>query len=675
MFVGVVAALASAATRRWAAGALVVAAVASGWAASARVEATLNGYLPEGVIVLAGSVADEPLPGATGGRLVLKPDHRLADGIWLREVLPPIAVTTRRSGTLPTAGDRVVVRGALEAYPGRVRGDPVAGRIARASLEIVSGSSNPLFSVGNMLRRRVAAHLGREADPASALLSGFLIGDTSGLATGDTEALRRAGLSHFVAVSGSNVALFLAGWWLLTAPIAARPRVRAALGLVGLGVFVVVTRWEPSVVRAAVMAGIVLAGRLVGMPIDAWTALGAAVTGLLLMSGDLAASVGFQLSVFATAGVLAGAGVFAGRSPKWAWTALAATLSAQVAVMPLLLVHFGTVPLLSPLANLAAAPVVSASTVLGGVGVVSGWTPFLGPALVAANVVLSIARVASGWPQLGPVGVAGAGIVVVLVRWRRIRPLLAAFSVVALFVVAVPGGAPQRPTVTFLDVGQGDAVLLRDESGTVVLVDGGRDPAVLRSALRGHGVTHIDLLVVTHGDTDHAGGIEELVGRTPVGRIWIPDQPDLGPILPGVIAAAVERGIPVERLRTGPRVAIGRFGIRVLGPGRRYASLNDGSLVLWVESGGRSILLAGDIEGIAQRELPTLRPDILLVPHHGSATSDTDWLTATAGPDVVLSVGENTYGHPSGLVLDALRESEARIWSTMEMGDISFALE
>ena len=153
---------------------------------------------------------------------------------------------------------------------------------------------------------------------------------------------------------------------------ATSPRLRSVLGLVGLVIFVVVTRWEPSVVRAAAMAGLILSGRALALPLDAWTALGVAVAGLLLFSGDLSVSVGFQLSVAATCGVLVGARLFADRRPKWLWSALGATLSAQVAVVPLLLLHFQTVPLLAPLANLMAAPVVTIATIFGGVGVLSG---------------------------------------------------------------------------------------------------------------------------------------------------------------------------------------------------------------------------------------------------------------------------------------------------------------
>lgn len=673
--VGLVVAVALVAGRRLVVAVLLLASLLSGWAAATRVEATLAAVVPAGPVVLSGRVADEPVPGPGGVRFVLVPEQRQTAGTWKTVDLPPVAVAPRSEQYLPTAGDHVLVRGSLRAAPGRVRGDPVAGRISGASVAFLAESNNPVFSVGNALRRRVAGRLEKGDNPATAsLLRGFLIGDTSGLAADDAEALRRAGLSHFVAVSGSNVALFLAGWWLVTAPIATRPRARAALGLAGLAVFVVVTRWEPSVVRAAAMAGLVLGGRLLGVPVDAWTALGSATAGLLLLSGDLATSVGFQLSVFATAGVLVGAGMFRTRRPRWLWTALGATLSAQAAVVPLLLIHFGTVPLLSPVANLAAAPLVTMATVLGGVGVVAGWDLLVEPGLAAAGAVLHIARTASDWPQLGHGGVAGLAGVVWLMRWRSMRPIVAAAGLVTLLAVCAPGSAPNATTITFLDVGQGDAVLLQDESGASVLVDGGREPRVLHDALKRHGVRRLDLLVVTHGDADHAGGLQDIVARVPVGRIWVPDQPQLGEIVPGVLDAAARLGITVHRVRAGPSLRLGGFAFTVLGPARRYASPNDGSIVLWVEVGDRTVLLPGDIEAVAQRELPPLQPDIMLVPHHGSGTTDLVWLRATLGAHAVISVGENSYGHPAPEVLTTLAESGATVWITEDVGDVSVRL-
>jgi competence protein ComEC len=443
---------------------------------------------------------------------------------------------------------------------------------------------------------------------------------------------------------------------------------------VGLVVFVVATRWEASVVRASVMAGMVLGGAAAGIAIDAWVALGGAVAVLLLVSGHLAADVGFQLSVAATLGILVGAGLFGDKRPRWLWTPLGATVAAQAAVVPILLLHFGTVPLLSPVANLVAGPFVAAATVVGAVGVFTGLGAVVAVGSALAGAVLAIAHLAAGWPQLGVVGATAAVVAGVAAGRAPLRPwiVLGATIVLATPLVLQPG-PPSVATVTFVDVGQGDAVLVRDPSGLVAVIDGGRDPVAFDDALRRYGVRKIDLLVVTHGDDDHVGGLREVFDRVAVGRMWVPKHPDLGPILHDLVDEAMALGIPVDRVVAGRRIGLGQISVATLGPRRRYSSQNDGSVVLWVAA-GRTVLLAGDAEAAAQRDLPELDPDVLLVPHHGSSTTDLDWLERTLDDVAVISVGPNTYGHPTPEIMEVLRESGAEIHVTRDEGDVSIPI-
>jgi competence protein ComEC len=641
----------------------------SGAAAGARSDATLSAAVPEGPIAFTAVVVED---GSSQRAAVVRPEARLEDGqrsVWRG---PPLAVDLSAEQVL-VAGERVMVEGLARSAPGRVRGEPVAGRVRAHRLERL-GSVGPLFAVGNAVRGRVAETLPGDS-AAQALLVGFLIGDTSRLSDRDLDALRRSGLTHFVAVSGSNVALFLAAWWILTAPLGFGSRRRFLIGLVGLLVFVVVTRWEASVLRAATMAGLVMGGAAAGVAVDGWMALGATVSVLLLVSGDLALNIGFQLSVAATAGIMLGAGSAKGRHPRWVWTILAAAVSAQLAVLPILLWHFGTVPLLSPVANLLAAPLVSAATVIGGVAAATGWAPLVALASMLAGLVLGIARLAASWPQLGVGAVLALGAFGLLALNRRLRPALTALGAAALAVMTIGaaftgGGA----TVTFLDVGQGDAILLRSE-GRVALVDGGRDPLLLAAALRSHRVGRIDLLVVTHGDIDHVGGFDGILADHGVGRLWVPAYGDPGEVLAGLIEQALGAGVVVQAVDArSPPYRLGTIEIHPLGPRRRYAADNDGSIVLWVAA-AMTVLLAGDAEAIAQGELPALRPDIMLVPHHGAGTTDLAWLAETLGDMAVVSVGDNNYGHPTPEIMAVLEAAGVEVLVTREQGDVTIGLE
>ncbi len=661
----------------WVSAALMVVAAWAGWMGAERRAATLAAEVPTGPITMIGRVLDDPRPSATGLRFPLRPEAIEAGRDRVSWRGPGLAVYGSEEvvGTAALqAGDVARVTGRLGAGGGWLRGDPVAGRLIARSVSRVATAGDPLFRAGNLLRSRVHAGLERFAGRAEAgLLAGFLIGDVRALPAPDGEALRLAGLSHFVAVSGSNVALFLAAWWIAAGPLGWTPRRRALIGLAGLAVFVVVTRWEPSVVRAAVMAGLVLAGRLLGVALGPWTALGGAVTVLLLISPELIADVGFQLSVAATAGVVFGAGMFPDRRPRWAWTALAATISAQAAVAPLLLVHFGTVPLFAPLANVIAAPLVALSTSLGGIGVLTGLVPITEAGLLPARLVLGVARAAVDLPQLGAVEVSvGVGILA-LGLVRRLRPLVALLTAVGVAAVTLmPGALPQGSQLEVLDVGQGDAILLRDQHGTVVLVDGGPDGRLLRSELRRRGIRRIDLLVVTHQHADHVTGLDGLAEFVRVDRAWLHDEDE---VLVALASQLTSSGSFVETPAVGWHARVGEFDLEVLGPRRRYAGPNDQSMVIRAVAGGTSVLLSGDIEVVAQRELGPEPADVLKVPHQGAATTDLDWLAASAPRIAVISVGPNDFGHPSPEVIETLERAGAVVFRTDRDGSVLIRLD
>lgn len=638
--------------------------------------------MPVAVAVAAGLLAGvasarPPTPVPAAGRLVV--EGRVGTDPVAGRVVVRAGAAFSVTGPVEglAVGDTVRVAGSFRPRPHRVGRTAVVGELAAVEVIRLRGSGDPALWIGNLVRRRVGAVFGGGRDD-DALLRGFLVGDTTGLDPVSHDELRRAGLVHLVAVSGSNVALFLTGWWIVTYPLAVRPRTRAVVGLVGLAVFAAATRWEPSVLRASTMAAVVLVFPVLGAVVDAWAALGIAVGILVLAAPDLTGSVGFQLSVAATAGVLAGAVPGSGGPVRrWVVAALRTSLAAQVAVAPILLWRFGTVPLLAPVANLVAVPVAAVGTVLGALAALGGFPPLVAVARVPARLVLELASAAASWPQLDPVQAAGVGILLLAWRIPGCRPLVVG-GLVGLAVVGLLGGPapPPVPEVVFLDVGQGDAVLLVDPEGTVVAVDGGADPVRWHRALLRRGIGRIDLLVATHGDLDHVGGLAGVFGRREIGRLWYPEHPELGPTLEALVADARALGVAAEPAPVGATVRVGRFRIEVLGPRRRYRSQNDGSVVLLVSVEETSVLLAGDVEAVAQRELPPVHPDVLLVPHHGAETSDLEWLAATVGRRAVISVGaENPYGHPGPEVVARLLDAGAAVSLTSRDGDVAFALD
>ena len=633
--------------------------MASGAVVAHRVAAVASVELPAGLKVVTLRVSEDASAASFG--LAVGVITAVDGAPWTGPRVGIASLPTNRTvGSTLTAEARVV--------PGvrRIRDELVAGVVHIRSVLSADETPNPIVSAGNIVRRTVAERYDGN-DPSDGLLSGFLTGDTDRMSASDLESLRLAGLSHFVAVSGSNVALFLGIWWLITAPLSIRRRMRVVIGGVGLLLFAVITRWEPSVVRACVMAATVLASGSLGIPIDPWVALGVAVTALLLASGQLAFSVGFQLSVLATAGVLVGLSFARGREPRWLFVPLFSTVGAQLAVAPLLLAVFDSIPLLAPVTNLMAAPVIAVSTIVGALGVVVPIAADL--ARIGAGTVQTIADMASGGPQLGVLGFAIACVFVCALSVRVIRAPAAAIGAVAL-VAMVPWTHPwpDTPGLTVLDVGQGDAILIQSPDRQSLLMDGGADPRILDRALRRHGVRWVDTVVVSHADDDHAGGLAELIEGGRVGRLVVSAFAEPQEL----VALAAPAGVRIVRVGAGDRLDVGAIRIEVLSPSRRYESDNNGSVVLLVSS-AVSVLLPGDIEAVAQRDLPHVDVDVMVVPHHGSGTTDVGWLADIVGEVAILSYGPNRYGHPHEDIVAALEAEGVQVLRTPD-GDVTVSL-
>jgi competence protein ComEC len=355
-------------------------------------------------VVATGVVAGDPDHGRFQARVLVRIAARGTDRVVLVDAARDAAMHVR--ALVP--GDRVVLTGRLAPlgrapWDRRARRRHAVARLGDAHV-VAFRPGRGVHAVANRVRDVVLRGTAPLAPPSRALVAGFLLGDTRRIAPETITAYRDAGLSHLLAVSGANVAFVLA----LAGPVLRRlglvARTACALSLITL--FAAVTRFEPSVLRASAMAVVALVAAYAGRPAARIRVLAYAAIAVLLADPFLVRSVAFLLSLGASAGIALVGPWFAGhlRGPRALRDALGVSLAAQVGVLPVLLLAFGRVPMVTPLANLAAAPAAEALGVYGLLASgLAGVVPALGPALHVPTALLvawitAVARAAAAIP-------------------------------------------------------------------------------------------------------------------------------------------------------------------------------------------------------------------------------------------------------------------------------------
>ena len=538
------------------------------------------------------------------------------------------------------------------------------------------------------------------------LLMGLALGDDSRLDPVLERDFRATGLSHLLVVSGGNVAMVLAPMVALGAALRWSRWPRFALGLGTVAFFVVLTGAEPSVMRAGVMAGLALIGVLLGRPRSTGSILAGAVLVLLVVDPALVWSVGFQLSVAATASMVALATPISQRLrflPGPLSLAAGATLAAQVGVTPLLLFYFHEVPVSTVAANVLAFPAVAPALLLGLAAAMVGIVvPAAGHAIsilalvpmrYLETVADRLARAPIPWITGGgaPTLVLGLGLAVVLAWWLRAgrrlprRALVGVLAALPLLVWtnAISAGPPEALTVRFFDVGQGDAALLTSPAGVTILVDGGPDPAQVATELAALGVKRLDLVVASHPHADHVVGLPAVLARFPVGLLLEPGCRDDSPDGAALDQAAASERIAVRHPRAGDVLRVGDVRLEILSPDRCWtgteSDTNNDAIVLRASLGEDAVLFATEPEEPAQQVLldegVDLHADVVKVPHHGAATSVEPFFEAVGAEVAVVSVGPNTYGHPVPEVLEWIRATGAQVVRTDRAGTVTVTFE
>ncbi len=570
----------------------------------------------------------------------------------------------------------------------------------------------------------------------AALARSFVLGADERIDERTRESFRRSGLSHLLAVSGQNVALLalLALPVLAALGIPFRARLIWVLGLIV--VYVSLAGADPSIQRAGVMGALTVLATLVGRRPSSFYALALAAIVTLAVNPRIAADIGWQLSFAAVLGILLLAGALreaiTARIGARAWRraladGAAITVAATIATAPLIAYHFGALSSTTLLANLLALPAVAPAMWLGMLVAAAGQVPgFPVEVLNQLNALLLgyIGQVATwcgrpSWAYLhvrmggGGLAVSYLGLSVAallamrIARRRRLSALRrrgraaawpkrrvgrdssrqprnvvlvlavgGAVLAVAWGLLAPTGGPTPEPPrglrVSVLDVGQGDAILLQPAGGAAILVDGGPPGGDLAAKLRLAGVERLGAAVITHDQTDHAGGVVELLG-------WMPVQRLLYAVLDRrTIAAIRDAGAVPARISAGTELRSGRLRLDVLWPpAELLAGSHSGedpnrlAIVMLARWRDFSILLTADAEAEAT-PIGSGPIDVLKVAHHGSDDAGLGNLLERTEPRLaIISVGEsNPFGHPTAATLATLASHGVRTLRTDRDGTV-----
>jgi competence protein ComEC len=645
---------------------------------------------------LAGTVVDDPRPREDRLQLVLGELAAGDDGrsttledrllVWL-----PRGIDVR-------SGDRLRIDAQVElaedfdgfAYRAFLERQGI-GAIARARTAVVEpGAAGPARILAQVRGALLGGLNDIVPEPEAALGAGILLGVRASIAPEINDAFATAGLTHVVAISGWNIAIVTAIVVALVRPLARRPGGRWTTSLIAaatVGGYVVLTGASPSVVRAALMAGAMLVGRLGGSRAHGASALSLAALVMLLAAPPVLWDVGFQLSLLATGGLVwFGAAVERPLRawPGWIREPVALTLAAQLTTLPVILLNFERLSLVAPIANVLVVPFVPlamlCSAIASVAGVIDGAVPvpIIGQALTwfaggAAWLVLRVivtlgsavasvphaaipiqipAPIAVAWfpllalgswalrgpgpaPTAAPRGTPGT---LASLLGRLLRPMpIGGLLVVVLLAVTAANRPDGLLHVTALDIGQGDAVLIETPTGRTLLVDGGPDPELTLRRLGANlpfFARRIDVLLLTHPHQDHVAGLVEVLDRFRVNLVLHAGIPFDNAAYERLLADAADAAVPVHVARAGEVIALdATTSVRVLYPTAADAAaplpeddINNGSVVVELSHDAFRALLTGDAEAPIEAllaERELLEPIDLLKVGHHGSRSST----------------------------------------------------
>lgn len=654
---------------------------------------------------------------------------RLKKGSETFDTHAKVLVTIYDSREIPTAriGDIVNVQGKLKEIrdfgdPGRI--DRVAANAHKGIYGRMNGNENDVRivrtdgdyhrTIGQM-REAVRERLSEVMPPRdAAMLFAMMFGGYSGISPEWIEDFSVLGIIHILSVSGAHVAV-VSGFVLLLCRILRLRGILQFFLLTGtIAIYALMAGLTPPVVRASLMGLVSFGAIAFHRQRDARNGLALVALGMLVYQPTLVYDVSYQLSFTATAGILYLAPKIKSileRLPRWIASGIAITLAAQLSTMIFIAEYFHRISPSSLIANLVIVPILEVAMVLCLIGLVVSliWSWGGAVCLIAGSFLLGLAmeevRLFALLPcasvDVSAVSVGGAVIYYMTLLWafgyhphcvlsigqvrakltvKRCAAILTGIAVVVGICVVIPTEDKMR--VHYLDVGQGNCALIETPHGQYILIDAGGKlgrgegvydigARVVMPYLRYIGVKKLDMMILTHGHQDHAGGAAEVVKAIPTDTIVVAREHQSTSIRE--LLRQDDRYRTVRYAEGGQSEMIDGVELTVLhAPTELYGTKagNEASNLVRVSYAGRRFLFTGDMESLQEESVLMqnldVASDVLCVAHHGSKTSTSSAFLARCKPTYgIISAGyQNMFSHPHQVVLDRLAAEGVEVLRT-----------
>ncbi|WP_243524514.1 DNA internalization-related competence protein ComEC/Rec2 [Bacillus pseudomycoides] len=556
---------------------------------------------------------------------------------------------------------------------------------------------------------------------SGAFMNALLFGDRQLMTFEVEEQYQQFGLVHLLAISGSHIVLLLAIGYFILLRIGLTREMTTIFLVVCIPLYMFLAGASPSVIRASVTGVMLLLALMHAIRLSSLDALSMTAILMLVYDPYMVFDIGFQFSFIGSFALLLSSNRLLHRDNGLIQNTIYLSVISQLASTPILLYHFGYFSPYSIFLNHIYVPFLSCMVLPCSIVIflcalfvpfVSTWLAHgLSVCLMFSNEILQCCenlpfiRLTFGQTPLFLVVLYSFSIIGIFVVWENMvsKYILSIVVVLFLFICICHYVSPYfraSGSVMFIDVGQGDAILIRlpYDKGIYLIDTGGTIPVkkeawqkkkhefsvghdILLPFLQKEGIRKIDKLIVTHGDTDHMGAAKELLSTIAVEEIVFGKKREDTVLEKELRQIAKQKNIRVNIVEEGDRWQVDEAAFTVLSPNGGENGDNDSSIALWAKLGGFTWLFTGDLEGKGEQRIikryPELRADILKVGHHGSKTSSSSSFLHLIQPQkAIISAGEyNRYGHPHQEVLERLLELEIEIWRTDKQGAVFYVFE